>query len=286
MWLSESSCVKTTVPPALARAIGRIPNRIALAGGWIDQPFVSRLLPHPPGSMVVVALEPTFRVMDRAGCASGTRRVAMKLWNGRLPRRPAADLVRELYQAENAGKAEPSGSQDMIGLVHPGINRLDYDFHVEGGVFPAHIESLTDARCAHWLESVLHVLPMAPRPQEYNPLGEKNLDPKWIARLGRTGWDCFEAIRRRDLPALGASFNECMKCWETLLPHVVRHPALEIDLNGFLRAYQSCYPGAMYSGCGGGYLLVASKEPVPGAFKITVRLPENAKRPGRNPRAL
>jgi hypothetical protein len=30
----------------------------------------------------------------------------------------------------------------------------------------------------------------------------------------------------------------------------------------------------MYSGCGGGYLLVASDEAVPGAFKVNVRTAE------------
>ena len=258
-----------TIP--LVCILGRIPNRIALAGGWIDQPFVSRLNPKPPGSMVVVSLEPTFRVMDRAGCASGTRAIAMKLWRDRLPKRPPAELVRELYAAENEGKAEPSGSQDMIGLIYPGISRLDYDFAVEGGVFPAHIESLRSARIARWLERVLHVVPIEPRPEGYNPLGEKNLDPKWIARLGQTGKDCFEAIRRMDAAALGSSMNECMKCWETLLPHTVAHPTIKLDLKALLRAYQREYAGAMYSGCGGGYLFVVSQKPVPGAFKVTVR---------------
>jgi hypothetical protein len=28
----------------------------------------------------------------------------------------------------------------------------------------------------------------------------------------------------------------------------------------------------MFSGCGGGYLLVASREPVPGAFQVTIRI--------------
>jgi len=135
----------------IARALGRIPNRLQLAGGWIDQPFVSRLNPEPPGSMVVVQIEPNFRPMDRSGIASGTRVIAMKLWKGRLPDRPPQDLTRELYEAENKGRAEPSGSQDMIGLIYPGVNRLDYDYNVEGGVFPAHIESLNDARVAGWL---------------------------------------------------------------------------------------------------------------------------------------
>jgi hypothetical protein len=256
----------------LTRLLGPIPNRLQLAGGWIDQPFVSRHNPHPPGSMVVVQIEPTFRPMDRSGIASGTRAVAMKIWNGRLPNRPPEELVRELYAAENRGKAEPSGSQDMIGLVYPGINRLDYDFAVEGGVFPAQIESCNSPRIARWLERVLHLVPVEPRPEGYQPLGEKNLDPKWIARLGQSGRDCYAAIVGRDVNALGASFNLNMKCWETLLPRVVKHPLIKLDLRALLKVYQQHFPGAMYSGCGGGYLIVASSEPVPGAFKVNVRV--------------
>lgn len=222
--------------------------------------------------MVVMQIEPNFRPMDRSGIAGGTRAIAMKLWKGKLPNRPQAELVRELYDAENKDKSEPSGSQDMIGLIYPGVNRLDYDFTVEGGVFPSHIESLTDARTARWLEKVLHLLPVEPRPEGYSPLGRKNLDPKWIARLGQSGRDCFNAIRRRDVVALGRSFNLNMKCWETLLPHVVRHPLIKLDLMQLLRAYQREYPGAMYSGCGGGYLLVASDKPVPGSLKVNVRI--------------
>ena len=61
-----------------------------------------------------------------------------------------------------------------------------------------------------------------------------------------------------DAKALGASFNLNMKCWETLLPHVVRHPLIRLDLMALLKAYQQQYPGAMFSGCGGGYLIVVS----------------------------
>jgi hypothetical protein len=211
-------------------------------------------------------------VMDRAGCASGTRSVAVRLWGRRLPRRPPQELVRELYAAENEGQAEPSGSQDMIGLVYPGINRLDYDFKANGGVFPAHIEPLRDVRAMRWLERVLHIIPIAPRPEGYHPLGRKRINPRWVGRLGRSGQDCFEAIRLRNLAALGAAMNECMACWEALLPHTVKHPSLTVDLKAILNAYQRHYAGAMYSGCGGGYLFVVSDEPVPGAFKMQVRL--------------
>ncbi|MGB7769040.1 MAG: hypothetical protein WBN22_09350 [Verrucomicrobiia bacterium] len=262
--------MKESVLP-VAKLFGAIPNRLQLAGGWIDQPFVSRHNPKPPGSMVVVQIEPNFLPMDRSGLASGTRAIAMKIWRGRLPKRPLHELARELYEAENQGKAEPSGSQDMIGLIYPGINRLDYDFNFNGGIFPVHIESCHSSRVARWLDNVLHLIPVEPRPDGYSPLGIKNLEPKWVAKLGQSGRDCYEAIVRRDAKALGASFNLNMKCWETLLPHVVRHPLLRVDLMPLLKAYQQQYPGAMYSGCGGGYLMVASDEPVPGAFKVNVR---------------
>jgi len=264
--------VKKTNGNPIASLLGTIPNRLQLAGGWIDQPFISRHNPRPPGSMVVVQIEPNFRPMDRSGLASGTRAVAMELWHGKLPNRPLDELVRELYEAENQGKAEPSGSQDMIGLVYPGVNRLDYNFAVHGGVFPSHIESCNSARVAKWLGNVLHLLPVEPRPDGYSPLGIKKLEPQWAAKLGQSGKDCFNAIVKMDGRQLGASLNLTMQCWEKLLPHVVRHPLLRVDLLPILRAYQQQYLGAMYSGCGGGYLIVVSEKPVPGAFRVNIRI--------------
>ena len=256
----------------VARQLGNIPHRLQLAGGWIDQPFISRHNPNPPGSMVVVQIEPDFPAMDRSGLASGTRAIAMKLWGGCLPDRPAHELVRELYAAENKDKADPSGSQDMIGIIHPGVNRLDYDFDVEGGVFPAHIESCNSPTVARWLGKVLHLIPVGPRPVGYSPLGIKNLAPDWVVRLGQSGKDCYDAIVRMDVDALGASLNLNMRCWEALLPHVVRHPLITTDLMALVGAYQQQYAGAMLSGCGGGYLIVVSSEPVPGAMKTTIRV--------------
>jgi hypothetical protein len=259
----------------MANSTEVIPYRMAFAGGWIDQPFVSRLNPRPPGSMVVVGLLPTLRFIDRAGMATGTRKVAEKLWPEGLPQRDPAALVRELYAEENRGKAEPSGSQDMIGLIYPGVNRLDYHADHEGGFFPQHIESNNDPAVARWLEAVIHMVPVAPRPAGYNPLGVKNLDPQWIERLGQTGKDCYDAILARDARALGASMNDCMECWETLLPHTVRHPTISLDLSAILGGYQAKYAGAMYSGCGGGYVYVVSETPVPDSIRVRVRIAGN-----------
>jgi hypothetical protein len=260
----------------IAEVIGKIPYRMALAGGWIDQPFVSRLNPDPPGSMVVVSLQPTVRYMELCGMGTSTRNVAMKLWGGELPSRPAETLIHELYAVENAGKAEPSGSQDMAGIIYPGVSRLDYDYAFEGGYFPVHVESNNDPQIARWLEQVIHLVPVAQRPVGFSPLGIKNLDPDWIRELGQTGKDCYRTILAMDVDGLGASLNRCMTCWETILPQTVRHPALRVDLLALLACYQGRYTGAMYSGCGGGYIYVVSEEPVPGACKVQVRIDRQA----------
>jgi hypothetical protein len=252
--------------------IGGIPYRLALCGGWIDQPFISALDPSPPGSMTVVAVEPDFRFMDMAGMATSTRKVAARLWGARLPDRPPAELVRELYAEENRGKADPSGAQDMVGLCYPGITRMDFDARVEGGVFPSAVQTSEDEAAISWLERTIKIVPVTPRPATgYSPLGEKNLDPAWVRRLGASGRDCYESIMRRDLRGLQSSMRECMLAWEALLPRTLRHPLVAVDLPGIMEHYRSRYGGAMYSGCGGGYLFVASEEPVPGSFGFRVR---------------
>jgi hypothetical protein len=160
--------------------------------------------------MVVVSLEPSIPFKERAGMATSTRKTAAKLWGGALPRRDPARLVRELYAAENAGLNEPSGSQDMIGLIYPGASRLDYDANVEDGVFPAHIESTVDPGIVDWLERVLLLVPVAPRPQGYNPSASRisipagfkdSAAPAAIASRPSSG-----AIRRLSAPP---STNAC-----------------------------------------------------------------------------
>ena len=255
----------------LQDAIGRFPYRLQMAGGWIDQPFVSECNPEPPGSMVVVSLRPTVRYMDRSGMATGTRVVARRLWGDDLPERPPADLVRELYQVENEGRADPSGSQDMCGMIYPGIVRLDYDADVEGGWFPCHVETTTDPGVVAWLERVVHLVPVGGRPPGYDPLGVKHLDAGWVSRLGASGRVCYDAIVRMDLAALGESLNECSRAWSAILPHIYDHPAITIDLRGLLAGYAAAYAGAMYSGCGGGYVIVASDDPPAGSTRISIR---------------
>jgi hypothetical protein len=61
----------------ITQVIGRIPYRMAFAGGWIDQPFISCHNPTPPGSMVVVAMDAQALGKSMAAC--------MHCWEAILP---------------------------------------------------------------------------------------------------------------------------------------------------------------------------------------------------------
>ena len=109
----------------------KFPYRLCLAGGWIDQPWVSKM--HP-GSVVVAQIWPTMEFNDRSGLATSSRKTGIQIWGDRYPDGDHELNAKLLFGAENPpGKMYISGSQDHIGLLYPGINRLYYN----GGYWPA-----------------------------------------------------------------------------------------------------------------------------------------------------
>ena len=60
----------------------KIPYRIDLAGGWLDQPEVSEAYPGP---VVVVGVEATRDYGNRCGMATSSRAAANRLWGEKLP---------------------------------------------------------------------------------------------------------------------------------------------------------------------------------------------------------
>ncbi len=258
----------TKTMSSIQHEIGPWPYRLVLAGGWIDQPFMNEHNPEPPGAMVVVSLVPTVRFMERSGMATSTRKIAQVLWPSGVPYDDdPQDVVEDLYHAENDGKENPSGSQDMVGLICPGVSRLAYG---HGATFPVVSSRVDEPTCA-WLEKVLWLIPVCPRPEGYDPLMVKNLDPRAVARLGRNGLACWEAVMDRDVDDLGRALTEYELAASAVLPCHLEHPVLSVHLRGLWEAYASTYPGATYSGPGGGYMVVASEQAVPGAFQVTIR---------------
>ncbi len=239
----------------------RFPYRICIAGGWMDQPWVSEIY---PGSVVVAQIWPDHDFNDRSGLATSSRKVAYELWGGRIPGGDPVRNAQLLFGAENPpGTTYISGSQDHIGLMAPGINRLYYN----GSYWPARIDSCVDPLICDWFSRVLRLVPLDPRPEGYDPLKVKNLDKDLVRELGDSGNQCWSSIMARDIGGLGRSMTRTFLAWGRMLPHTVPDWVMqEMETK-----YLPYYPGAGASGSGGGYAMVASEEEIKGAIRIKVK---------------
>jgi cytidyltransferase-like protein len=239
----------------------RFPYRLCLAGGWIDQPWVSEIY---PGSVVVAQIWPTMDFNDRSGLATSSRRVGIGIWGDKYPEGDYQQNARILFGAENPpGTKYISGSQDHIGLLFPGVNRLCYN----GGYWPERIESTTQHDICDWLTDVIHLVPLEPRPDGYDPLKEMHLEKSLVRELGESGDLCWEAIINKDISKLGKALTNTLLSWKKILPLTVP----DWVMNEMETKYFPNYPGAITSGCGGGYVIVVSDREVEGAIKIKVR---------------
>jgi cytidyltransferase-like protein len=239
----------------------QFPFRICIAGGWLDQPWVSQL--HP-GSVVVAQLRPTLAFNDRSGMATSSRKVALRLWGNQVPSGDPIENARLLFGAENPpGSDYVAGSQDHLGLMNPGISRLFYT----GQYWPHQIDSTTNSDICDWLSSVLHLIPLTPRPVNYDPIKERLLKREHVKELAEAGELCWESILKQDAAGLGQSMIKTLLAWRKLLPLTVPdHVLAEMEEKYFPR-----YLGATTSGSGGGYVVVVSEKKVEGAIKIQVR---------------
>ena len=239
----------------------RFPYRLCLAGGWIDQPWVSKI--HP-GSVVVSQILPTIDFDNRSGLATSSREIGIRLWGDRYPDGDPLENARLLFGAENTpGKEYISGSQDHLGLLMPGINRLYYS----GGFWPERIDSNISPDICNWLSDVIWLLKLKPRPAGYDPLRIMHLEKPLVRELGEAGDLCWESILKKDIAGLGRSMTGTYLSWRKILPLTVPDDILkEMETNYFPN-----YPGAITSGSGGGYVIVVSEKPVENAVKIKVR---------------
>jgi cytidyltransferase-like protein len=239
----------------------RFPYRVCIAGGWMDQPWVSEVY---PGSVVVAQLWPTIEFNERSGMATSSRNIAIDLWQGRIPDGDPVKNAKLLFGAENPPFAKyVSGSQDQIGLLVPGISRLYYN----GGFWPEEINNSIDPVICEWLSEVLHFVPVDPRPSGYDPIAIKNLEKAFVKELADSGNLCFDSILKKDVVGLGKSMTQSFLAWKKILPNTVPDWVMkEMETK-----YLPFYPGAITSGSGGGYIVVASDKEIEGAVKVKIK---------------
>lgn len=174
------------------REVCNIPYRLDLAGGWLDQPFVSRFF---SGSVITLCIEPDYEFNDRSGMATSSRNKAIELWQTDIPPGDKEKLGRMLFCFENPpGTAYVSGSQDALGITMPGLNRFSYD----NDYLPHSIESIIDEELLIWLEEHIRMVPLYPRKSNYNVLENTNINIRNVKRLSRASESCWQAILGKD----------------------------------------------------------------------------------------
>jgi cytidyltransferase-like protein len=240
----------------------RIPYRIDLAGGWLDQPFVSKLAAGP---VITLCIEPTLEFNERSGMASSSRKRAIELWQTDLPGGDPEKLAKVLFTYENPpGTTEFSGSQDSIGIVFPGLNRLDYR---SGQYWPSKITSVHQAGILRWLEQHLYLVTLGPRRPGFRVLENTRISVSGAKALARAARCCWDAARQRELRSFGSAVRDSFEAQIAMFPNMV-----DDEILATIEQYKDGALGWKLSGAGGGgYLILVSPRAIPGATRITVR---------------
>ena len=238
-----------------------IPFRIDLAGGWLDQPWVSE---HHPGPVLTISIEPTYDFNARSGMASSTRRKAIDLWRTRIPHGDLEQLAKVLFSYENPpGTKEVAGSQDALGIVMPGLNR----HHYTGSYWPSRIDWVLDEDTLAWIEQRLHLVTLGPRVSSFSVLDDTRVSAAGAKALADAAEACWAAIAARDTAAFGRAIRESFDAQVAMFPLMV-----DDDIRAVITQYRDRALGWKLSGAGGGgYLILVSDVPVDGALQITIR---------------
>ncbi len=254
----------TGLPPRSTtslRSLNQIPYRIDLAGGWLDQPFVSK---HHPGLVITISLEPTIDFNERSGMATSTRRAAIELWGPRIPPENYEKLSKILFCYDNPpGTKEISGSQDSIGIVFPGLAKAYY----EGGYWPTSIEHVLDETMLQFIESSLYLVMLGPREDAYDVLANTDINEEKAKALAVATDQCWDSILKQDVRAFGASIKATFEAQVAMFPNMLTDSGKDL-----IAKYQDKALGWKLSGAGGGgYLVLVSDTPIENATQIYIR---------------
>ena len=239
-----------------------IPFRLDLAGGWLDQPFVSKFY---PGSVITISIEPDIDFNDRSGMSSSTRTKAIELWQTKIPEGDKEALAKTLFCVDNPpGSKYICGSQDSIGIIYPGVNRLYYP---RESYWPSAIESITEKDTLEWIAKHLWLINLSPRDKNFDVLSNTKIDEAGAKALAEAANGLWQSIIDRDLASFANNFKASFDAQIAMFPNMVSPKIAEI-----IKSYENVALGWKISGAGGGgYLVLVSKKPVENAMQIRIR---------------
>ena len=239
----------------------RIPYRVELCGGWLDQPAVNSLA---SGSVIVMSIEPSIEFNDKSGMATSSRKKAIELWQTQIPSGDKMELAKLLFCVENPpGTVNVSGSQDQLGIILPGLNKLNYD----NGFWPVSVESKTDDETLQFVAEHLYLIALPPRCAGYNVKARTNINAESARKLSEATERCWQAINDRDVKAWGAATKDCFEAQLAMFPAMFTK-----EMERAIEEYKEIACGWKVSGCGGGgYLILISEKPIDSAIKVIPR---------------
>lgn len=236
----------------------RIPYRVELCGGWLDQPRVNHLC---KGSVIVMSIEPTMEFNDRSGMATSSRKKAIELWQTQIPVGDREKLAKMLFCVDNPpGTVAISGSQDQLGLLLPGLNKLNYD----NGFWPVSIDSVTDPEKLKFVADHLYLVAMPQRRSGYDVLGDTHIDLATAQIMAETTDRAWDSIMKGDTKAWGEATKEFLGAQLKMFPRM-----LTPEISEAIEFYRNTAYGWKITGCGGGgYLVLISDKPIVNAIKV------------------
>jgi len=240
----------------------RIPYRIDLAGGWLDQPFVSKFY---PGSVITISIEPDYEFNDRSGMSTSTRKKAIELWHTDIPEGNLEMNAKLLFCFENApGREYISGSQDSIGIVYPGLNNLYYE---KGEYWPSKIEHIDENEILEWLEKRIYLHSLSPRITALNVLENSDITMAKAEALSLAADLLWNGIKHRNSQEFAKGLTDSFNAQIVMFPNMVTE-----EVKNAIKALPESVLGYKLCGAGGGgYLFLFSEEVQPNTLKIRIR---------------
>ena len=243
------------------RQVCRIPYRIDLAGGWLDQPYVSKFY---PGTVITICVEPDYEFNDRSGMSTSSRNKAIELWQTDIPEGDSEKLAKTLFCFENPpGTKYVSGSQDSLGITMPGLNRYFYD----NDYWPSKIESRLDDEMLKWIEQRIWMIPLYPRKSDFDVLANTRIDKAGAKALSMAAEELWNSLMKKDARTVGEAFTRSFEAQISMFPNMVN-----AEILNQLEQYKKNALGWKISGAGGGgYLILFSETPIEKAIQIRIR---------------
>ena len=240
-----------------------IPYRIDLAGGWLDQPNVSQFYPGP---VLTINIEPDYEFNDRSGMSTSSRKKAIELWQTDIPTGDKEKLAKTLFCFENPpGKQYVSGSQDSIGIVTPGLCKLDYN----GDFWPNKITQKCDRDILDWIEEHICLIPLYPRKDDYDVYENASINQKNARNLSLASEKCWNAILNMDLDKFGEAVTESFNAQLNLFPNMAPSDVLAQIMR---YSQDKNVKGWKVSGAGGGgYLILVCEKHLNNSMTIRIR---------------